>query len=107
MSDDVTTKVVSGAAWAEFCDALKAAGEEVLRPGIDDPLDITEGYRMLTRLLRGSLESRMEYGDPAYPALICVCHETIKIVGENPDVVVAGDAGRNGDLLSREGQRRP
>ena len=49
------------------------------------PLDVAEGYRMLTRLLRGSLESRLEYGDPLHPELICVCHETIKIVAENPD----------------------
>jgi len=95
-SEDVVAKVMSGAAWAEFCDALKAAGEEVLRPGLDDPLDIAEGYRMLTRLLRGSLESRLEYGDPRYPQLICVCHETIKIVAENPDNLYLGSsiAGR-------------
>ena len=92
MADDALTKVVSGEAWAEFCDALKAAGDEVLRPGLDDPLDITEGYRMLTRLLRGSLESRLEYGDPAHPALICVCHETIKIVAENPDNLYLGSS---------------
>src|SRR5260221_5352760 len=92
MVDDVQAKVASGAAWAEFCDALKAAGEEVLREGLDDPLDIAEGYRMLTRLLRGSLESRLEYGDPAHPALICVCHETIKIVAENPDNLYLGSS---------------
>jgi hypothetical protein len=92
MADDVLAKVTSGAAWAEFCDALKAVGDEVLRPGLDDPLDITEGYRMLTRLLRGSLESRLEYGDPANPALICVCHETIKIVAENPDNLYLGSS---------------
>ena len=40
---------------------------------------------MLTRLLRGALESKLEYGRPAEPELICTCHETIKIVGENPD----------------------
>ncbi len=56
MHDDVVADVTTGRAWAEFCDALKAAGEEVLRPGIKDPLDLAEGYRMLTRLLRGSLE---------------------------------------------------
>jgi hypothetical protein len=96
VSDDLTAKVTSGAAWAEFCDALKAAGEEVLRPGLDDPLDIVEGYRLLTRLLRGSLESRLEYGDPRYPKLICTCHETIKIVAENPDNLYLGSsiAGR-------------
>ena len=40
---------------------------------------------MLTRLLRGALESKLEYGRPTEPELICTCHETIKIVGENPD----------------------
>jgi len=92
MTDGVADKVVSGQAWGEFCDALKAAGEEVLRPGIDDPLDIAEGYRMLTRLLRGALESRLEYGDPAFPELICTCHETIKIVAENPDNLYLGSS---------------
>jgi hypothetical protein len=93
---DATDKVVSGEAWAEFCDALKAAGEEVLRPGVTDPLDIAEGYRMLTRLLRGDLEGRLEYGYPAFPHLICTCHETIKIVAENPDNLYLGTslAGR-------------
>ena len=40
---------------------------------------------MLTRLLRGALETKLEYGRPTHPELICTCHETIKIVGENPD----------------------
>ena len=40
---------------------------------------------MLTRLLRGALENKLEYGRAAQPELICTCHETIKIVGENPD----------------------
>jgi hypothetical protein len=90
--DEIATKVTSGVAWAEFCDALKAAGDEVLRPGMDDALDVAEGYRMLTRLLRGSLESRLEWGDPKYPALICTCHETIKIVAENPDNLYLGSS---------------
>src|ERR1700730_7864234 len=101
MTDDVTAKVTTGQAWAEFCDALKQAGEEVLRPGIEDPLDIAEGYRMLTRLLRGSLEGRLEYGDPDFPALICTCHETIKIVAENPDNLYLGSSitGRHEDPI--------
>ena len=40
---------------------------------------------MLTRLLRGALESKLEHGRATQPELICTCHETIKIVGENPD----------------------
>lgn len=89
----IVAKVVSGAAWDEFCDLLRDAGREVLRPGIHgDPLDIAEGYRMITRLLRGQLESTLEYGYPKHPHLICACHETIKIVAENPDNLYLGSS---------------
>jgi hypothetical protein len=84
--DDVTRKVVDGTAWREFCERLADAGESILAEGNpDDPLDRAEGFRMLTRLLRGSLESHLEHKRPTHPQLICTCHETIKIVGENPD----------------------
>ena len=84
--DEVTQKVVDGTAWREFCDLLAEAGDVVLAEGNpDDPLDRAEGYRLLTRLLRGSLENYLEYGRPTHPELICTCHETIKVVGENPD----------------------
>lgn len=84
--DEITQKVVDGTAWREFCDLLADAGQAILEVGNpDDPLDRTEGFRMLTRLLRGALESKLEYGDASQPHLICSCHETIKIVGENPD----------------------
>ena len=84
--DDVTKRVVDGTAWREFCDLLADAGEVVLaEDNPDSPLDRAEGFRMLTRLLRGALESQLEFGNPEHPNLICNCHETIKIVGENPD----------------------
>jgi hypothetical protein len=37
------------------------------------------------RLLRGALKTHLEHGRPTHPELICTCHETIKILGENPD----------------------
>ncbi len=84
--DEVTNKVVDGTAWREFCDLLADAGQSVLAQGNpDDPLDRAEGFRMLTRLLRGALETHLEHSRAEYPELICTCHETIKIVGENPD----------------------
>jgi hypothetical protein len=84
--DEITEKVVDGEAWHEFCDLLREAGDVILAEGNpDDPLDRAEGFRMLTRLLRGVLASHFEYARPAHPTLICTCHETIKIVGENPD----------------------
>ena len=84
--DEITQKVVDGTSWREFCGLLADAGESILAAGNpDDALDRAEGFRMLTRLLRGSLESHLEHKQPAFPQLICTCHETIKIVGENPD----------------------
>ncbi len=84
--DEITRKVVDGTAWREFCELLADAGSTILAEGNpDDPLDRAEGFRMLTRLLRGALESKLEHGRATQPALICTCHETIKIVGENPD----------------------
>ena len=84
--DEITQKVVDGTAWREFCDLLAEAGDVVLAEASpDDPLDRAEGFRLLTRLLRGALENHLEYGRPTHPELICTCHETIKIVGENPD----------------------
>ena len=84
--DEITQKVVDGTAWREFCDLLADAGEVILAEGNpDSPLDRAEGFRMLTRLLRGALESKLEYGRASEPVLVRACHETIKIVGENPD----------------------
>lgn len=84
--DDITQKVIDGTVWREFCDLLADAGKVILADGNPDtPMDRAEGYRMLTRLLRGALESKLEYGRATQPKLVCTCHETIKIVGENPD----------------------
>ncbi len=84
--DEITQKVVDGTAWREFCSLLSDAGEVILSEGNPtDPLDRAEGFRMLTRLLRCAFESKLEYGRATQPKLICTCHETMKIVGENPD----------------------
>ena len=86
VQQDVVQQVVDGTAWREFCALLADAGESILAAGNpEDPLDRAEGFRMLTRLMRGSLESFLEHAQPRHPQLICTCHETIKIVGENPD----------------------
>jgi len=90
MTDDAESRLFSGELWAKFCDDLKAAGDDILRPGIEEPLDAIEGYRMLTRLLRGALEERLEWAHARNPTLICTCHETIKIVAENPDNLYLG-----------------
>jgi hypothetical protein len=82
MRDDV----ISGRAWEQFCDSLKRAGTQVLRPEAPaSELDRAEGYRYLTRLLRLGLEMHLEYADPDFPGFFAPSHETAKIGADNPD----------------------
>ncbi len=77
---------MDGALWADFCDALKQSGEQVLRPETPaNTFDRAEGYRYLTRLLRLSLEKNIEYNDPRFPEFYSLSHETAKIGNDNPD----------------------
>lgn len=78
--------VVSGAVWDEFCEALKQAGRQVLRPEAPaDALDRAEGWRYLTRLLRIGLEMHLEFADADFPGFFLPSHETGKIGADNPD----------------------
>lgn len=84
--DDRTAEVFSGQAWSEFCRALEAAGEVILRDSAPDtPLDRAEGYRYLARLTREMLYSTIDNADPDYPRL----HELdrVKLGADNPDNV--------------------
>lgn len=83
---DVEQRVVDGALWEEFCDALKDAGK-ILRSdkAPQDPFNQAEGYRYLARLLRGGLEGFLEFRDPLFPQFRCGAHETIKLGADNPD----------------------
>jgi len=79
-------RIVDGSAWEEFCDTLKEAGKIIQsEKAPSDPLNRSEGYRYLSRLLRGGLESFIEHRDPLFPTLRCGAHETIKLGADNPD----------------------
>ena len=79
-------KVMDGTAWDEFCDALKDAGKIIRsEKAPKDAFNQAEGYRYLARLLRGGLESFLEFRDPMFPQLRCGAHETIKLGADNPD----------------------
>ena len=85
-ADVAEQRVVSGQAWDEFCDTLKAAGAALNYPGAPrDPFNQAEGYRYLSRLLRGGLMAFVEYADPRTPVLHRVAHETVKLGSDNPD----------------------
>ena len=79
-------RIVSGKAWEEFCDSLKAAGASLIYSGTPkDPFNQAEGFRYLTRLTRAGLEAFVEYSDPAFPVLRRMVHETVKMGADNPD----------------------
>lgn len=79
----LSEKVLGGEAWAEFCDQLKAAGDLIQEKSETD-LDKVEGYRFLTRLLRGGLSSYMEMGDTKFPIVRPMPYQ-LKIGCDNPD----------------------
>ncbi len=86
LEDVADERIVSGKAWDEFCDTLKAAGASLSFPGAPrDPFNQAEGYRYLTRLTRAGLEAFIEYADPNAPVLHRVAHETVKLGSDNPD----------------------
>lgn len=83
---DAEQRVVDGTSWDQFCDALKEAGQIIRSDKAPkDPMNQAEGYRYLARLLRGGLESYLEFSDPLFPTLRCGTHETIKLGADNPD----------------------
>ncbi|SMB21947.1 conserved protein of unknown function [Sterolibacterium denitrificans] len=85
-ADVAGQRIVSGQAWNEFCDALKAAGGVLLFPGAPrDAFNQAEGYRYLTRLVRAGLEAFIESADPRAPVLMRLCNETVKLGSDNPD----------------------
>ncbi len=83
---EIEQRVIDGRVWEQFCDALKHAGQQVLRPEApSDALNRAEGYRYLTRLLRIGLEMHLEFADPEFPGFFLPSHETGKIGADNPD----------------------
>lgn len=79
-------RVISGKSWEEFCDNMKTAGASLMYPGAPtDSFQQAEGLRYLTRLTRAGLEAFVEYGDPGFPVLRRMVHETVKMGADNPD----------------------
>ncbi len=86
MEDVQAERIVSGKAWENFCDQLKHAGAVLKYSGTpQDPFNQSEGIRYLTRLTRAGLEAYVEYGDPQFPVLRRMVHETVKLGADNPD----------------------
>ncbi len=70
MSRESTQRVLSGQAWDDYCDSLKAAGHIIDAFGdLPTEQDRIEWYRFLTRLTRNGLERFVENSEPERPRL--------------------------------------
>jgi len=80
--DDAALK----AAWDDFCDKLKAAGERVFKD-YNAPFGPAraDGFRFLTQNLGQAFDLALETRDPRYPALHAFCHPTRKLGGDCAD----------------------
>jgi len=86
MAADTPSTIVDIDAWEAFCDELKAAGQQIIRPEAPrDELSRAEGWRYLTRLTRIALDMFMECSDRDFPSFYRPSHETAKIGADNPD----------------------
>lgn len=86
MQDVHEERILTGKAWEDYCDTIKAAGTAMLFPGSPkDAFNQAEGYRYLSRLVRGGLEAFIEYADPLFPTFQRMVHETVKLGADNPD----------------------
>lgn len=85
-------RVVTGKAWEEWCDTMKAAGATLLSPGCPtDAFTQAEGYRYLSRLARVTLENFVECSSTDAPRLVALANgwrdAPIHIGSDNPDNV--------------------
>jgi len=74
------------AAWADFCDRLKATGQRIL--GEEFPQGErarAEGFRHLARLAVFGLQWSLEFSDPEFPALYRYDDDVVKWGGPNTD----------------------
>jgi hypothetical protein len=79
-------RLMTGEAWRDFCDRLKAAGEAILEDGFpDSPSDRAEGFRWLTRLISHATQMEVEAGDTRAPFFIRYETPHNQWGGPNPD----------------------
>ena len=83
--DEITQKIVDGTAWREFCDLLADAGEAILDMVIPTTRSIAQRDSGCSPGFSVARWKPARIRTIQRPELICTCHETIKIVGENPD----------------------
>ncbi|MDV3130585.1 DUF1214 domain-containing protein [Mycobacterium sp. 29Ha] len=74
------------AAWIDFCDRLKVAGERVFKDlNPTSGLQRADGFRFLTQNLGQAFDLGLETRDTRYPAIHTFCNPTRKLGGDCAD----------------------
>lgn len=74
------------AAWIDFCDRLKVAGERVFKDlNPSSGLQRADGFRFLTQNLGQAFDLGLETRDTRYPAIHTFCNPTRKLGGDCAD----------------------
>ena len=84
--DRDTGRLLSGEAWREWCDRLKATGERILESDFpDDERTRVEGFRALTRLVGYANRIEVEAANPRHPSFVRYEETYSQWGGPNPD----------------------
>jgi hypothetical protein len=85
---DGTDDAALNAAWAQFCDRLKDAGERVFKDhNAASGLQRADGFRFLTQNLGQAFDLALETKDTRFPAIHTFCNPTRKLGGDCADFV--------------------
>jgi hypothetical protein len=79
-------RLLSGAAWDDFCESLKRAGKVVLEANPSaSPLDRAEGFRYLAGLVNAAIRFSIDHADPVVPRFFRSPDSRTQWGGENAD----------------------
>jgi len=84
--EDEARRLMSGAAWEEFCEHLKRAGQHVLDVGFRlEPIDYADAFQYLAGLVGTAVAQELTFATPELPRFFCNLNSYRKWGGENPD----------------------
>ena len=79
-------RLMSGAAWDEFCERLKRAGRHILEGGFNmEPTDYADGFYYLGGLVGTGIQQALVFSTPELPRFFRSPDTRSKWGGENPD----------------------
>lgn len=84
--DESARRLMTGAAWDDFCEHLRRAGRHILDSGFAmEPIDYADAFQYLAGLVGTGVEQELIFASPELPRFFCNLNSYRKWGGENPD----------------------